>query len=1065
MSNVPLTQEQRDRIERNRQDALRKRQEAMHAARRDFEGPPNKIQRLNGHAPTLDSSLQNANELDLSDMSTQIMSESDIALSSQESGTKFHITGTSRSPEKPSISTSLEGLVLALQLQNRELSEQAKKSQEDAKEFALNLNKLQNELTIAAADYSKLKEYQKTCIEDIASLRKLSSEQDEALLALRVNNAEVVVHARRDVVKAQEEAKLAIAAREKLQNSNNDNAAKVVALSLENGKLQEECKSLRMIREEHDCQPTVGNLDIKALSKQLDEKDGMILALQLHNTELSEQVKAVVGKSSEDIKSAIQIRDKLQKSNNQYANQVSIMAVENEKLKETVTIQQASIATLQARIQEPAPAPEPVLNMSDQPIIDQNISLETLKMECEARGIATGMKNIHGGFRAEYNKTKLISILGLNSIALCLSNPYKQVLTISAYIRENDNALRAKQEQERIAREVERQNKALDIAETNKQYYTIDIPTHSHKVAKTCNLRMVTSGYKREKVATCQVCRGKGSCVYTCELCDFDICNPCHLKESEQIDIKAFNTQQHTVVIPLHVHKVARTSDIRPLKNNVNRMETVVCYNCRMRGSQYCCLSCNWDICNKCYISECDRLEKQKLRRHRLDNWTKLNNVDVAIARKPTEAETSLALYCGQDGCGSSPGLQCKNCYGHYEVPKCRNGHSMPFTDNHYHGSPRNWVCSQCSQSTDNPPATWQAFLGPRYWCSSCNNSICIDCVTPWIKRLADEKAHVLKVESIRNRFKAASEAIFKRICKHATKIHGCKVATGEDIKHELQTRAFEGILDYDETIAKSIISSECNCVQSLSLDQTKYHCPQCDISWCEGCYQSDVRFLEDVYGSRKFDKDTRKEKFDEKYKTPKAANVSLDKILAFVVWSGIERNSYNRWDNDIDDPNTFDSSWPTIQDANLRARFIFFYQNDQNLSVEEIGEHNRDQVDFEAELNDQNLVRLKMRIDTFHNGESDDYFRVCVDTRERWNTKKIGESTVTAENWARIHRAKGLVNASTPREFFESGIRETAAEAAQKKAAMQSMYDSINDVSYRGMLITARNTNYDNIY
>ena len=84
----------------------------------------------------------------------------------------------------------------------------------------------------------------------------------------------------------------------------------------------------------------------------------------------------------------------------------------------------------------------------------------------------------------------------------------------------------------------------------------------------------------------CNICEAEGTCQYVCEECDFDICGPCYEGAKEEKD---FTTH--------HKHPINLEPDAARASHRLCDVCRVSCDVCPV----YCCDSCSFDICHKCW--------------------------------------------------------------------------------------------------------------------------------------------------------------------------------------------------------------------------------------------------------------------------------------------------------------------------------------------------------------------------------------------------------------------------------------------------------------------------------
>ena len=161
-----------------------------------------------------------------------------------------------------------------------------------------------------------------------------------------------------------------------------------------------------------------------------------------------------------------------------------------------------------------------------------------------------------------------------------------------------------------------------------EQLHTYSIHQHySCKVAKTCELYY--NGAARAIVATCSHCHQK-PCKYTCESCDYDICQSCidkaqaaakkrkleqeqqilrqQLRDEELMQQEYFHTMEHN----FHDCKLAYSKDLK--LNGKLRQQNAKCSwdGCkRTMPIIFTCEECDFDICQDC-VKKASRLNAKR---------------------------------------------------------------------------------------------------------------------------------------------------------------------------------------------------------------------------------------------------------------------------------------------------------------------------------------------------------------------------------------------------------------------------------------------------------------------
>lgn len=133
--------------------------------------------------------------------------------------------------------------------------------------------------------------------------------------------------------------------------------------------------------------------------------------------------------------------------------------------------------------------------------------------------------------------------------------------------------------------------------------HIISITQHACKVAKTEKLSYF--GKPRVSASTCKSC-GTLPCQYTCEKCDWDICEGCILRTNEI----PLQLQKHIHTSLYHPCKVAKTEEL--VFRGKPRQDSAECSYCRQLPCVDTCEKCDWDICLSC-INKAAEASKVKL--------------------------------------------------------------------------------------------------------------------------------------------------------------------------------------------------------------------------------------------------------------------------------------------------------------------------------------------------------------------------------------------------------------------------------------------------------------------
>ena len=181
--------------------------------------------------------------------------------------------------------------------------------------------------------------------------------------------------------------------------------------------------------------------------------------------------------------------------------------------------------------------PSPLIESSsdsDLPRINKNLTLAQLKYEAHCRGLnERDLPKL---------KSDLYYFLGDGSIHLCVTEAWKQIEQLRAKIEQeadeiHQKSLDARQVEEERQKEEEfksRVDQALhdrmhmrkQEIERQRKLHKHDFPrVHEHPLAST--QKLILFGDDRDLQSTCSICKYEGACVWTCELCDFDLCQGC----------------------------------------------------------------------------------------------------------------------------------------------------------------------------------------------------------------------------------------------------------------------------------------------------------------------------------------------------------------------------------------------------------------------------------------------------------------------------------------------------------------------------------------------------------
>jgi hypothetical protein len=245
-----------------------------------------------------------------------------------------------------------------------------------------------------------------------------------------------------------------------------------------------------------------------------------------------------------------------------------------------------------------------------------NMSKAAMIRELKLRGNAKGYSN--------YNKEDLIRILGDGTIAMAETAEAKFLEKVRLIMK------REVIEAEDVAN-LQRHTRNREIAQQATLHIVHIAAVHRHPLASTSQL--LFRGKARVDTATCDRCRDKHP-KYTCETCDYDICNACteskikqrnvfnaqviaQRKASEifEIAMKKHNQSQlhlHNIPVSKYLHKCGLVADsekvtcLIPARNNQtevrSRSQKKSCkYQRCVERSRYSCASCNFDICQGCF--------------------------------------------------------------------------------------------------------------------------------------------------------------------------------------------------------------------------------------------------------------------------------------------------------------------------------------------------------------------------------------------------------------------------------------------------------------------------------
>ena len=162
--------------------------------------------------------------------------------------------------------------------------------------------------------------------------------------------------------------------------------------------------------------------------------------------------------------------------------------------------------------------------------------------------------------------------------------------------------------------------------------------------------------------------------------------------------------------------------------------------------------------------------------------------------------------------------------------------------------------------------------------------------------------------------------------------IHGCKLAKAFDVGR---------ISTYNMTYTCNL--NGFNCWKSST-----YSCTKCDFDVCQACF--DFESLPEDTADREREEKARKDliaklgKTSKKIKHPTGKYANGSKLLSYVVWksSGYDNDGWHGYEGPPD--KEFDSTWPTIKEANSRAEYLFYVENPWGISEEEIMEDDVDE-------------------------------------------------------------------------------------------------------------------------
>eukprot|EP01036_Dinobryon_divergens_P028647 gene28647-37628_t len=220
---------------------------------------------------------------------------------------------------------------------------------------------------------------------------------------------------------------------------------------------------------------------------------------------------------------------------------------------------------------------------------------------------------------------------------------------------------------------------------------------------------------------------------------------------------------------------------------------------------------------------------------------------------------------------------------------------------------------------TDGALATLAWYVPCKLSCLKCHWDICNRCIVRSEEEVEQQKRQQAE--------RAANKA--KHTISH--NFHDCLLAKTSELLQSNGRPRSSG-----DPLHNSSSCSWKGCIDTRAA-KVVLTCQDCNFDICAAC----VKIATKLNKKRKRDEDiiesSAQEVFANKIKNPPAANVNSASLKAFVVWTSCGYTN-DRWHSYNPEPvKKFDSSFDTADEANLRARFVFYYKNVWGIAKEEM--------------------------------------------------------------------------------------------------------------------------------
>ena len=227
--------------------------------------------------------------------------------------------------------------------------------------------------------------------------------------------------------------------------------------------------------------------------------------------------------------------------------------------------------------------------------------------------------------------------------------------------------------------------------------------SHACAVAETVKLKL--QGQERLPTAVCDGCHDRGTCRYSCERCDWDMCAGCITTEEQVQRRKEELTHQqsaHRHKLTVHKHFVAATGGL--VLHGLPRAPRASCNRCKSLQCSWTCEQCDWDICAACVpIRESEIAVENAAREREI----------AAEATRVTAHANKMAIQRDRE-IASQKHLHTVTCAMHV--------HKVARTEElNYHGASLTDTCSWSTCSLCNKGDA-------LFTCDQCEWSICEDC-------------------------------------------------------------------------------------------------------------------------------------------------------------------------------------------------------------------------------------------------------------------------------------------------------------------------------------------------